>query len=157
MPLILHEIELDDIGVRNVLPESITFNIRKRHVFTLNKLAQFAKEAYQSKVPVDTYELRDTQIKILKRASQADMRATIGVIDSDHIGSRHQVVPAPLLARLLQRGRGEYNQPLRRTKISDAIPPFSPISAGVSTSGWITNARRAFNASKGKFLSAYQF
>lgn len=112
----------------------------QRLVAYTNKLAQLALKAYQSKVPIDTAELRDSDLAILERASRNAPYASVGILDIDHTSRHGHVMPAIELANLLN------SNAFRRSRVSDAVAPYSPASG--STAQWITSARQAFGQVK---------
>jgi hypothetical protein len=159
--MILTEIELHPETIKNlqvlskIAGSRVTASQRQRLVRVTNKLAELALDAYRSKVPIDTRELRDEQIKILSHARGTNFYASVGIVETVHVG-RGQAHPAPLLADMLNAGVGEKGQLLHRTRSSDAgslSARFSSIPAGESTRGWITSARRAYGQVRRAFLN----
>lgn len=154
---VLTEITIDDSQIYKLLGPAVSTKIKSKYVRVLNKLGQLAVQAYQSKVPVDTYQLRDTQISILKRATSRDPIVQVGIVNTIHTGSRGDSMPAPMLADILNIGLGKGGNSLHRTRTSDAIAPFSGISRGQPTKNWIRSARQAFANAKRNYLSANRF
>lgn len=155
MGLVITEITIDDSQLRRALGPNITNKITRKYVTVLNKLAALSRDAYQSKVPVDTFELRDTQIKILKRASFVSPIVEIGVVNTTHRGRGHSINTLQLVDIL---NIGKLNgRDLFRTKTSDAKSPYSSISRRSPTAGWIRSARSAFATARRTYLSANRF
>lgn len=150
---ILTEITIDDSQVVKILGPARTAQITAKYVRVLNKLGQLSVDAYQSKVPIDTGELRN-YITILKRASSKDPVVQVGILGNFHKGRKNHPTFAPFLADILNIGISETTgKKLHRTQSSKAISPFSSIGAGSGTENWIRSARQAFSAAKGKYLS----
>lgn len=121
-----------------------------------NKLAKMSLDAYKSKVPVDTEELRDRQLRILKQARQSSPYASIGVVDEIHVG-RGRPKSAVELARMLQSGLGEHGRVLRRTRQSKAVQGYSSVARRSPTAGWINKSRQAFAQKRRVYLDSGRY
>lgn len=153
MVLELSTVELDDDDLKS-FSEETRKRVREKYVKKVNDLAQLLLEAYQSKIPVDTGELRDRRLTMHK-ATLANPVAEIDVRGS-HYGRDRLLYRggAGDLAILLNDGNNEAGRPMRRSQASWAIPPYSSIGRRKSTGGWVDSARRAFDQVKGRYLSA---
>jgi len=111
----------------------------------LNKIAQDGLKAFQSKVPVDTKQLREEQIQV-NYANKNSMTAKVYIPDQPHTNTPRTKHPptAPELARILDEGRGRYGSTLTRTRTSIAWEGFSPIGRRERTAGWIQSGYMAF-------------
>jgi len=154
-------IELDPRTIKNlaflgkVLGSKRASTRLEKLVKVTNKLAKIALDAYKSKVPVDTSELRDTHLKILKQARQSSPYAIVGIRDGVHMGRNKKPKSAVELARMLQAGVGvESGQILHRTQTSKAVEGYSAIARRAPTKDWITKARQAFAQKRRVFLDS---
>lgn len=151
-------IELDPKTITNLKALSKILGSKRaasqleRVVKVTNKLAKMALDSYKSKVPVDTQELRDQHIKILKQARQSSPYAIVGVKDGTHIGRNKRPKSAVELAQVLQRGE-DFGHTLKRTRTSLAVEGYSAIAKREPTKGWITKARLAFAQKRRVYLS----
>lgn len=164
MSEVLTELVIGQIQSLDTAATAKAFNIRTTNksieqimISILNKSAEISRDAYKSKVPVDTGLLRDRFIKVLQKASLSSPIALIGVASGDHQGNggRRQ---ATLLAQMLDAGLGEERgQKLHRTRNSEAIAPFTavivPGRGVVSTANWIASGRVAATNVRRRYLS----
>lgn len=153
MVLELSTVELDDDDLQS-FSEETRKRVRQRYVNKVNDLAKLLLEAYQSKIPVDTGELRDQRLT-LHRATIGNPVAEIDIRGS-HYGRDRKLFRggAGELAILLNDGNNEQGRPMRRSQASWAIEPYSSIGRRKSTANWVDSARRAFDQVKGRYLSA---
>ena len=155
---ILHTITIDDSGIKGILGPAITKKVVSKYVTLLNKLGTLCANAYKSKVPVDTFELRDKYVAVLKKATSADPTVNVGIVNATHYGRDKKPLPAPYLAiEILNLSKSKGGNPLLRTKTSDAVDPYSSIGRRTPTKGWIKAARLAFANSRRTYLSASRF
>lgn len=104
----------------------------------VNEVAKSSQYSYQSHVPINTGELRNTEIQIdFAKKNQKQLKAKIYVVDQIHINSRGRPLQASTLAILLNES-AKY----RRTKDSFATGGFDTVGAGEPTESWIQNAQR---------------
>lgn len=128
---------LDQLG-------SVGIKTKKRLQGVVEDLGITAVRAFQSKVPVDTGELRNQHIDLRISGKGRDTEAVIYVDTSPHYGRRRKPMSASALAELLQ------NTGYKRSRGSEAFPPYSSVSG--TTAGWIDKGRQAFKSSYRTYL-----
>lgn len=165
MSLVLDELYLGKLQILDTSATAKAFGIRTTNktveqivVAIINKSAGISRDAYKSKVPVDTGLLRDRFIKVLQTATVGRPIALVGIASGDHQGNGKRR-SASLLAQMLDAGVGdERGQRLHRTRNSEAIAPFSAIRVPgrgiVPTDNWIASGRVAATNVRRRYLSA---
>lgn len=152
----LTEITIDDSQLRQVLGLPISKRIVSKYVGKLNKLAYLCKDSYQSKVPVDTLELRNVYIDVLKKATSASPSVQIGIVYGTHLGRDRKPMGTLALADVLNLGVLN-GRTLHRTQTSHSVGSFSSIPKGEETRNWIKKSRLAFASVKRTYLSGSRF
>lgn len=123
---------LRDLGVE--LDEEIKASV--------NFVAKNALFAYQAHVPVNTFELRNTEIHI-SFANIGSLEAKVYVTDTIHVNSwTVPNLPASLLAVVLNTE--DYKRSQASVQSDLDIHGFSVESEGTSTRGWIEHADSEF-------------
>lgn len=125
----------------------------------LRKVSDLGMAAYQTKVPIDTGELRgfspDSGLIIRHYSS---MEVTICIKGVDHIGADGKAKPAIDLANILDAGVGDKGKELTRTKKSLAsrvgIIRFSSEAYRSETRDWEGKAYNAVIKVLPRFLSS---
>ena len=140
----LYKIQLDDSAL-DILG-SAGVKTKKQLQRVVQDLGFSARDAFKSKVPIDTGELReDIEVDV------APGEARIYLTASQHHGRRGKPIGIAELVQALQAG--EYKgRSLHRTQSSHNIAPYSSVAARTTTAGWITSAKVAFNNSYRKYL-----
>lgn len=139
----LQRIVVDDSEVRKLLGSKLANSIRAKNAVQItNKVAQLALQAFQSKVPIDTGELRDSIY--IQYATARNLEARIYVLKDTHYG--RDSIPRPMaeVINYLQYGSGQRSRP------SVAISPYTSVTG--PTAPWITTARRAFAQTRRNYL-----
>jgi len=161
MPLILHKIVLATDSklslerVRKVLGDKSYASLTEKTTKRVNELAQLALESYQAKVPINSGQLRDSNIKLQKATPQSGI-AIISVSGSHKSADRKlaarfgETTEADILADILNIGTYSQGALYKRTRDSVATGRFSAISKLTPTKGWITRARQAFAQARRK-------
>lgn len=103
----------------------------------MTNVIDFGLHAAQSKVPVDSAELRNKDIRA-SYPSGNNLIGSVFVTEAAHYGKKRYPTSASLLAEWLNEVGG------RRTQTSIFIPPFGPVTFGTSTAGWILEAQSDF-------------
>lgn len=113
----------------------------------LNKVGIAALAAFRSAVPVDTEQLRNSQIQIdFSKKNQKQLTAKVYVVDSPH---GRNGISASNLATKLDKGIGKTKTGLqflyRRTQDSKPVDPYSfSLAAKSRTAGWIEKGYAEF-------------
>ena len=120
----------------------------------VNSLAQLSLEAYQSKVPIDSGELRGN-IQRTTATPQSGLSEVF--IDGPHtsvtrvLASKYgEIKQSDVLAEILDIGIKGVKGRFKRTRDSLTTGVFSTVSAGTDTKGWISKARQAFGQARRK-------
>lgn len=133
--------------MEKILGGKIATRYETRLVKVTNKLAQEALRALQSKVPIDTGELRNNFLAI-DYAKTSNLTANVGVDNGNHLGrDRRPISSFELAFARLNEGSG------KRSQDSHAVSPYSSIPFESPTKGWITSAIRAFGQRKRNILN----
>jgi hypothetical protein len=136
--------------LQKILPASYKRE-KNRMENLVTSLGLSCKEAYQSKVPIDTKTLRNQGIG-LEFASD-NLSCEVVIEDLNYTNSRGRKVNAIELAYLLDDGAGKGGVQLRRTQSSQSISPYSSIARRASTANWISAAKNAFAQTRRRILS----
>lgn len=120
------------VALRN-LSSGIATELDQYSKDIVNDLSKVALNAYKSKVPIDTGELRGQIIRLSPRGNKTAYTAKIYIPDSSiHVSGRFGVIErnSASLADLLNQ-----NSTYKRTQTSLSAG-FSPIVRGQPTAGW---------------------
>jgi hypothetical protein len=146
----LQRIQLDASALDKL--GSAGIKTKKRLENVVKDLSITAVRAFQSKVPIDTGELRNQNIDVKIEGKGLNTTAIIYIDDAaEHYGRRKESMLSVVLAKALQAGVYK-GKKLNRTRDSAAFPPYSSIGARTTTAGWIYKGRAAFLSSYKTYL-----
>ena len=133
--------------VRSVLGNKAFASLTAKTTKKVNELAYKALDAYRSKIPIEKLPgggaLRNSNLQITPATPQSGV-ATVS-IEGTHVSVRsRKVQDASALAQDLDNGVARTGKDYKRSRISDAVSPYSAVSKGAQTKGWIRSARQAF-------------
>lgn len=114
----------------------------------MDALGTLALNAYKSKVPVDTFHLRDTNLTRSPRVFTRLDREIVVSVSGSHTGRRGNTMDSGQLADFLNLGTSPRGNSYRRSRTSANIPPYRSIARRSPTAGWITSARLAYAAAR---------
>lgn len=121
--------------------------VRKIARNAILEAADFAVMGAKSAVPVDTFELRGTDLDngMIQKTPVSLSRLTcmVYVSNTTHYGRRNHPKSASSLALLLDSGKSENGRDMKRTKNSAAINKFGTRRKGSPTAGWIGQAQKS--------------
>lgn len=144
MPLALHNIKISPKSQALITGAKA---LGLEHIFqrvandALDLASQYGVDVSKSVVPIDTLELRNSQIR---KANKLRFSVSVIVTDDVHIG-HGKPQPASQLASILHDGYNERGRFMRRTKSSlPLIPGVTSIQARTPTKGWINKSDRIF-------------
>ena len=134
------------------LNTEIAGDIEDISVQAVNQYATLALKAFQSAVPIRTFQLRNSQIQVdFAKKSQGYPHASVYVVDSLHTasvkptGPGRSYHPASDLALILDKGQDYFPkkgksvlQFLKRSRPSEPLAPYSASFSGY-TAGWINH------------------
>ena len=126
-------VEFKDNGFERL--KSMGIDLTEEIKKDLNIVAKNVLFAYQSKVPIRTGELRNTQLQV-NFARSLDSVASVYVVDRVHVNSWGTPPTASGLADTLNIGT------FKRSRVSDARAPFGTASSP-DTTGWIAEGDAA--------------
>jgi hypothetical protein len=122
---------------------------------SLEQLTEVCVQAYQSKVPIDTGELRQTITPgPITVSTKGVSTSTVVLKEVSHHGNRGIPIGSSELAIILQNGKSNGGGYLHRSRDSEAVGNFAPVGMGAPTAQWITKGTQAFNASYKRYLNA---
>ena len=133
--------------VRSVLGNKAYASLTAKTTKKVNELAYKALDAYRSKIPIEKLPgggaLRNNNLQVTPATPQSGV-ATVS-IEGTHVSVRsRRVQNASALAEDLDNGVSRYGREYRRSRISDAVSPYSAIPGNSYTKGWVKSARSAF-------------
>lgn len=145
------------------LSPSLAADLKRISANAIDEIGELAKFAYQSKIPVDTAELRNSFIiKSSPSRSSNQPQSTVYVFKGTHYGRDRKPIDSQKLADLLNIGDGPKGD-LRRSHNSAAIgsipvvKSFGSEGKGTPTRDWIAKADRALNGKIQSYLNQKDF
>ena len=139
----LQQININADVINNLNLKGGGNKIKQRLRAVLSDLVFTARDAFQSKVPIDTGELRDyIDIEINDQA----LTGYVYIEDRTHYGRRRTPESAVRLAEILDQGG------FKRSRSSLPAGNYKAIREGAPTAGWIESGRRAFYQAYRKYL-----
>ena len=133
--------------IKSVLGDKSYNSLTAKTTKRVNELAQLAVDAYRSKVPIDGGELRDSNIKLELATPQSGIASVL--VSGKHTSVKTgNVTQSDLLAQLLDIGTSPVGKDYKRSRVSAAINPYTPLAARSATKGWIRSARQAFASAR---------
>lgn len=142
MPLALHNIKISQRSqtlIREAKAIGLGNLFQRIANDAMDLTANYGVDIAKSVVPVDTLELRDSQIR---KGNKLLFSISVIVTDDTHIG--HGIPqPASQLATILHSGYNERGRFMRRTRNSiPLIPGVAAVAARTPTKNWITLSDR---------------
>lgn len=130
----------------------------------VDQAGELGRFAAQSKIPIDTGELRNEfVVRDFPKNNSDSPKSNIYVLKGTHYGRDQKPLDSHKLAEYLQTGIGENGKSLFRTRNSAAIGSspiqisFGSESKRSSTADWIGKADRAFRQKLGVYLRTQDF
>ena len=141
----LQQINIDATVINNLNLQGGGTKIKNRLKAVLSDLVFTARDAFQSKVPIDTGELRDyIDINI----DDKSLTGYVYIEDRTHYGRRRTPESAIKVAEALDDAIHNF----KRSRDSLPAGNYRAIREGAPTAGWIESGRRAFYQAYRKYL-----
>lgn len=157
MPLNLHKIKLDTksrqlLGNQNKFPD-LRRVFREIATDAVDAAADYGLVVAKSLVPIDTFELRGTNLDngMIRKGKQSNYSVSVYVTDDAHTGNGH-TQPASTLAKILDKGVNEKGRQMLRTQNSAAIDAIITLARRTPTKGWIQLSNKLIT---GPFIGRY--
>lgn len=139
----LQQINIDATAINALNLQGGGNKIKQKLRAVLSDLVFTARDAFQTKVPIDTGELRDyIDIEI----NDQSLTGYVYIEDRTHYGRRRIPESAVRLAEILDQGG------FKRSRASMPAGNYKAIREGAPTAGWIESGRRAFYQAYRKYL-----
>lgn len=141
----LQQINIDATAINALNLQGGGNKIKQKLRAVLSDLVFTARDAFQTKVPIDTGELRDyIDIEI----NDQSLTGYVYIEDRTHYGRRRIPESSIKVAEALDDARN----PFKRSRASMPAGNYKAIREGAPTAGWIESGRRAFYQAYRKYL-----
>ena len=147
----LHKVVLDTGSnlslnrVKQVLGDKAYASLTAKTTKRVNRLASLALDAYRSKIPIEVLPgggaLRNQNLRKVDATPQSGV-AYIEITGTHTSVRSKRQQPADVLADLLNIGFTPSGKAYMRSRVSEAVAPYSAASG--TTKSWIQKARQAF-------------